>query len=67
MTVFVLSAPGAVVCIGLIYLAFRRLDGSVCLACFGGLILLQALLNAPWAYYWNRRAASLSSHARGES
>jgi hypothetical protein len=63
----VLSVPGVAVGLGLIYLGARRLDPSLCLAVFAGLMLVQVCLNVPWAYFWNRRAAALSSQAGDES
>ena len=36
---FVLSVPGVAVALGLIFLAFRRLDPAFCLALFAGLLL----------------------------
>lgn len=56
---FVLSVPGTAVALGLIFLAVRRLDPIFCLALFAGLMLLQACLNVPLVYFWNRRATAL--------
>ena len=64
---FVLSVPGVPAGLGLIYLGVRHLDPSLCLAVFAGLTLVQFCLNAPWAYFWNRRAAGLSSQPGDES
>ena len=58
---FVLSVPGVAVAVGLIFLALRRLDPVVCVALLAGLMLLQVCLNLPLVYFWNRRAAGLST------
>ena len=60
---FVLSVPGAAVALGLIFFAVRRLDPIFCLALFAGLMLLQLGANVPLVYFWNRRAAALSTSA----
>lgn len=60
LTSFVLSAPGAVAGLGLIWWGVGCPDPVFGLAVFAGLMLVQVVLNLPWAYFWNRRAATLA-------
>jgi hypothetical protein len=66
LLVFVLAAPGALVGLGLIYFALGKLDPSVGVLVSGVLVLLQACLNAPMVYFWNRRAAAFCDPELGE-
>ena len=61
---FVLSLPGFVVSMAMLFLCFRQLDPEVCLAMLGAIVLLELGLNGLSVCFWNRRAATLSRQAR---
>jgi hypothetical protein len=66
LLVFVLAAPGALAGLGLIFLALGKLDPGVAVIVIGGLVLLQACLNAPLVYFWNRRASAFCGPEPGK-
>lgn len=58
LLMFVLAAPGVVAGVGLIVLVLGKVDPAVVVGLSTGLVILQAALNAPLVYFWNRRASA---------
>jgi hypothetical protein len=56
----VLGLPGVALGIGAIYLFLGRVEVKTCLAVFALATMFELLLHAPFAHYWNKRAAALA-------
>lgn len=56
----VLSLPGVLVGVGLVYWLLGQVKLEVCLLLFAVAMFIELPLHSIWAHFWNRRAAALA-------